>query len=238
VFRLFSTHQSHAITEESHEELSKEVDINKLIASAESGSSQAQKELGNVYYYGKGTMIDKEKAVYWWEKAANQENVAAQYNLGVFYLGCDSVQCVAQAMLWLQKAAKNGDKDAREQLQIISQQKSQQKIEKERLKTEERLWAEERRKERTSRCVLKPNTFVFNDYEDLMNYRRAIARGDDQDFLFDKYTKAKKIRSSLQVGVGDMNTVKVIKVSGDIAMIKDVSNRTYFVPKHFLECPE
>ena len=36
------------------------------------------------YYHGYGVTQNYEKAVYWWEKASNN-NICAKYNLGVFY---------------------------------------------------------------------------------------------------------------------------------------------------------
>jgi TPR repeat protein len=38
-----------------------------------------------MYANGKGVSKDDKQAVYWYQKAAAQENTGAQYNLGVMY---------------------------------------------------------------------------------------------------------------------------------------------------------
>ncbi len=232
--------------------------IDELTASAESGSPEAQKELGNVYYNGKGTVVNRKKAEYWWTKAADQKNAAAQYNLGILYLEDEDFD---KAILWLNKASKNGDKDARGQLKIAKEKKKaeeqlrkadQEKLRKSALEEEQlqkiikeqlqksalekefqeqlriRVKAQEMAEERRRSCVLRPNTFVFLNYDDIKNYVGAMARGEDQDFLFDKYKKANKIKPpSLTGREGTLSEVKVVKVSDGIAMIKDIFNLTF-----------
>jgi TPR repeat protein len=69
----------------------------------------AQNNLGAMYVNGKGASKDDKQAVYWYQKAAAQENTGAQYNLGVMYTNGKGVSKDAkQAVYWYQKAAEQG----------------------------------------------------------------------------------------------------------------------------------
>lgn len=52
---------------------------------ARKGGAEAQYELGNCYWDGYGTEVDKQKAVEWWTKAAEQGYAQAQYLIGLCY---------------------------------------------------------------------------------------------------------------------------------------------------------
>ena len=56
-----------------------------LRKAAEQGDIDAQYELGNCYYNGRGVSEDKAEAVKWYRKAAEQGHVNAQYQLGFLY---------------------------------------------------------------------------------------------------------------------------------------------------------
>jgi TPR repeat protein len=45
----------------------------------------AQNNLGTMYANGKGVLKDDKQAASWYQKAAEQENAGAQYNLGNMY---------------------------------------------------------------------------------------------------------------------------------------------------------
>ncbi|MFN8922219.1 MAG: tetratricopeptide repeat protein, partial [Sphingobacteriia bacterium] len=49
---------------------------------AEQGDADAQHTLGRMYATGEGVLQDYKQAVYWSQKAAEQGNTKAQYNLG------------------------------------------------------------------------------------------------------------------------------------------------------------
>ena len=55
--------------------------IQELQQKAEAGDAEAQYKLGNRYYYGTFVEKDYGKAVYWYTKAAEQGDVAAQISL-------------------------------------------------------------------------------------------------------------------------------------------------------------
>jgi hypothetical protein len=74
-----------------------------------------------MYYNGNGVIQDYKQAVAWYQKAADQGNAGAQYNLGFMYkngygVNKDSKQAVA----WYQKAADQGDVDAKQALKKLS----------------------------------------------------------------------------------------------------------------------
>jgi TPR repeat protein len=47
------------------------------------GNADAQNNLGTMYANGKGVLKDDKQAASWYQKAAEQENAGAQYNLGL-----------------------------------------------------------------------------------------------------------------------------------------------------------
>ncbi len=72
-----------------------------------------QCSLGNCYFYGYGVSKDHEKAVYWYEKAANQGAAYAQNNLGACYYDGEGVpKDYEKAVYWYEKAANQGDAKA------------------------------------------------------------------------------------------------------------------------------
>ena len=57
----------------------------KLLAAAEAGFAEAQCALGNLLYFGKTGRKDYNQAVYWYEKAVEQNHAEACYRLGGCY---------------------------------------------------------------------------------------------------------------------------------------------------------
>jgi TPR repeat protein len=108
-----ATHPKDAKTETAEKQVA------DLIRSAEGRDGQgpwveqAQFELGERYYRGEGVPKDMAKAAEWWQEAAEQGNVSAQYSLGSMYhrgsfVGEHFVRDDAEAVLWWQKAAAQG----------------------------------------------------------------------------------------------------------------------------------
>ena len=80
---------------------------------AEAGDARAQQALAWMYYEGQGRQRDYEKAVFWYLKAANQDNVTAQINLAQMYAyGKGVPQDFAKAAVWWKKLADQGDSKA------------------------------------------------------------------------------------------------------------------------------
>ena len=68
--------------------------------------------LGWMYANGEGVEQDKEEAVKWYRKAAEQGNADAQNTLGVMYDKGEGVeQDKEEAVKWFRKAAEQGDGD-------------------------------------------------------------------------------------------------------------------------------
>ena len=79
---------------------------------AEAGDASAQTRLGWIYASGIGVLVDADKAVEWYQKAAAQGYPKAQYELGIMYGSGETVTSVAKdpnkAAEWFQKAAAQG----------------------------------------------------------------------------------------------------------------------------------
>ena len=56
-----------------------------LMLKAKSGEAEAQNDLGEAYYDGKGVTENLTEAVTWFTTAAEQANAKAQYNFGICY---------------------------------------------------------------------------------------------------------------------------------------------------------
>jgi len=112
------------------QELTPEEKFAETKRKAEAGDAEAQYNLGLSYYKGEGVPNDATKAVVtdkfggiliepnrdfakaceWWEKAATQGHITAQYKLGMMYRNGEGVpKDAAKAVEWYQKAAAQGD---------------------------------------------------------------------------------------------------------------------------------
>ena len=80
---------------------------------AKKGDANAQNNLGDCYYFGRGVQQDYAKAVFWYAKSAEQGNANAQKSLGVCYYNGQGVkQDYAKALSWYAKSAEQGNADA------------------------------------------------------------------------------------------------------------------------------
>ena len=87
---------------------------------AEKGDAEAQFNLGQIYYEGKGVPQDDSEAVKWYRKAAERGHAAAQYKLGVMYRKGEGVpQDDSEAVKWLHKSAEQGEAFAQDSLGVI-----------------------------------------------------------------------------------------------------------------------
>ena len=84
-------------------------DISRLRAEAERGSIKDEVELGAAYFAGRGVAQDEKLAAYWYEKAANAGDPAAQLEIGYFYhVGIGVARDATQAVRWFQRSAAGG----------------------------------------------------------------------------------------------------------------------------------
>lgn len=80
---------------------------------AQAGDAQAQYELGEFYYQGKGGERDLPRALGYFEQASLQGHAQAQYQLGLMFSRGEGVQANnIQAYIVLKMAAVNGSEEA------------------------------------------------------------------------------------------------------------------------------
>ena len=78
---------------------------------------------------GRGCPVNLRKAFYWYEKAANQGDIEAQFNLGVCLTagkGCDVD--IVQAHMWFSLAARKGDADSISNRDILAKRLKPEQI--------------------------------------------------------------------------------------------------------------
>ena len=86
-------------------------EFEELLKRSKQGDLDAQIELGNCYYNGKGVEQDYLEAIKWYLKAANQGNASSQDMLGdCYYNGKGVEQDYLEAVKWYSKAANQGNK--------------------------------------------------------------------------------------------------------------------------------
>jgi len=84
----------------------------KWSALATTGHSDAQVFIGLSYANGWGVEKNPKLASVWYQKAAKNENPSAQFLLGIYYVTGDDNQETATGLMWLRRAAANGDESA------------------------------------------------------------------------------------------------------------------------------
>jgi hypothetical protein len=95
------------------------IDIEAIKSSAEQGDTEAQFNMGNLYYSGRGVPQSYGDAVTWYIKAAEKGHSYAQFNLGLIYYAMANAKesrgldaSYKKAVKWLYMAAKQGDAGA------------------------------------------------------------------------------------------------------------------------------
>lgn len=83
---------------------------------ATQGNAEAQVFVGLSYENGWGTERSARLARVWYRKAAKNDNTSGQYLLGLHYIQGTSAER-AKGLMWLQRAADNGDDAARQFIQ-------------------------------------------------------------------------------------------------------------------------
>ena len=90
-----------------------------LLTKAAKGDAFAQNNLALCFYRGDGVKADRQKAVYWFTKAAEQGKATAQYNLALcFYNGEGVAKDYQKAVYWCTKAAEQGEATAQYNLGV------------------------------------------------------------------------------------------------------------------------
>ena len=85
--------------------------------SAEFGNAEAQRLLGDCYFWGEGIREDKQEAVKWFRLAAGQGDASAQRMLGdCYFFGNGIREDKQEAVKWFRLAAGQGDASAQRML--------------------------------------------------------------------------------------------------------------------------
>lgn len=82
---------------------------------AEGGGMEAEKILGDMYYWGWGSAIQQDyaQAILWYKRAATRGQAEAKYNLGVMYeQGLGTTVDYSMAARWYLSSARDGHRDA------------------------------------------------------------------------------------------------------------------------------
>jgi TPR repeat protein len=88
-----------------------------LQQAADLNQEQAQRLMGDMYYFGHGVAQNDKLALSWYTKAANNKDIKAQNYLGKMYQQGSAVsQSYQKANEWYARAAKQGDAEAQYQL--------------------------------------------------------------------------------------------------------------------------
>lgn len=82
---------------------------------ARRGDAYAQKNIGLLFYYGRGVSQDYAEAARWYRYAAERGNAGAQNDLGVMYaLGRGVTRDYVEALMWASLSAAKGFEKAQE----------------------------------------------------------------------------------------------------------------------------
>jgi TPR repeat protein len=88
----------------------KNYDFQTLLKHAKAGNAEAQHEVSDMYFHGKGVDKDYKMAMEWVQKAANQGHTKSEATLGwLYFTGKATPKDYVKAFQWCQKAAKKGD---------------------------------------------------------------------------------------------------------------------------------
>lgn len=92
----------------------KQDNLKNIIERAQEGDAKSQLTLGITYKEGITGIVDRDKAFYWFNLAAEQNNSDAQFYLGVLYHNGDNETPpdYAKAINWYEKAANQGQLQA------------------------------------------------------------------------------------------------------------------------------
>ncbi|OPZ57981.1 MAG: putative beta-lactamase HcpC precursor [Deltaproteobacteria bacterium ADurb.Bin510] len=95
-----------------------DTELTELMTAAQAGDTEAQYQLGIVYYHGEGAPRDLEQALNWFKLAAEQGDAEAQFNLGLMIgRGEGTAKNINQSVEWFKKAAEQGHAAATDILQ-------------------------------------------------------------------------------------------------------------------------
>ena len=83
-------------------------ELEQMMNDAINGNEWAQCKLALCYQNGDSVEQDTEKAIYWYTKAAEQDNEVAQCSLGIIYLPDEMDETWEKGIAWLTQSAQQG----------------------------------------------------------------------------------------------------------------------------------
>lgn len=120
--------QAHKLIEGKSEEQNVVEGILQLIAAAEAGHPRAQLEVSELYRTGTGVEKSQQKALFWLQKSAAQDDVIALYNLAVAYAeGKGVARNVEKAKKLLYRASAKGYSKADDKIKQIEENEKRQR---------------------------------------------------------------------------------------------------------------
>ena len=103
--------------------------FNESLIKAEQGIPEFQVIVADMCREGAGTVLDNQKAIYWYEEASNKGNTEATYKLGVAYFRGDGVgEDIDKGIKYVELAAKKGYKMAIKTLPIMKKFKQNEAL--------------------------------------------------------------------------------------------------------------
>ena len=103
---------------------------------------------------GLGVKINLSKAVYWFEKAANQGFDNSQYELGLMYAtGKGVTQNYQNAIFYWQQAATQGNENAKKALQVLAEKEQKENADYRKKQEEQQRLLEERQQAEQQRLL-------------------------------------------------------------------------------------
>ena len=103
---------------------------------------------------GLGVKINLSKAVYWFEKSANQGFDNSQYELGLMYAtGKGVIQNYQNAIFYWQQAATQGNENAKKALQVLAEMKQKENEDYRKKQEEQQRLLEERQQAEQQRLL-------------------------------------------------------------------------------------
>ena len=103
---------------------------------------------------GLGVKINLSKAVYWFEKAANQGFDNSQYELGLMYAtGKGVTQNYQNAIFYWQQAATQGNENAKKALQVLAEMEQKENADYRKKQEEQQRLLEERQQAEQQRLL-------------------------------------------------------------------------------------
>ncbi len=97
--------------------------FNQMYFRAILGDPQSQFEIGQMFQYGIGVAQNDQAAIVFYQNAAEQQHLGAEYNLGILYLGLAKEEADYQTALnWLTDSAFKGNKEAQYVLARVLEQ--------------------------------------------------------------------------------------------------------------------